>query len=392
MNARRLLLELLDAALRAVHGRTAVAGFLRTRTIESPVEVLAIGKAASSMALGARDVLGSRITRMLIVTKSGHSDPSLEGPGVEQLESAHPMPDASSLQCGARLQTRLHEPLPGVMPLFLVSGGASSLVECLRDGATLDDLQALNARAMAAGWDIARLNAQRARLSTIKGGGIARLLRGRAAMALFVSDVPGDDPDVIGSGLLGLDAGAGDAVERHVVANVEQAMLAATAAAERRGLRLLTAPRFAGAADRVAEDFIAQLRGTSADGLVWGGESTVSLCAQPGRGGRNQHLALCAALALEAGEPLTVLAAGTDGTDGPTDDAGAIIDAGTVERAELAGVDVERARGECASGLALEAAGDLVHTGPTGTNVGDILIGIKSTAGRLRDPGKPRMF
>ena len=106
-------------------------------------------------------------------------------------------------------------------------------------------------------------------------------------------------------------------------------------------------------------EFVAALREAEGDGLVWGGESTVQLPARHGRGGRNTHLALAAARLLKADEPFTILAAGTDGTDGPTDDAGAVIDAGTIERAELAGCDVDRAFREFDSGTALEAAGDL---------------------------------
>src|SRR5690606_7439637 len=111
-----------------------------------------------------------------------------------------------------------------------------------------------------------------------------------------------------------------------------------------------------------------------------------------GRGGRNQHLALTLAAALRADEPLVILAAGTDGTDGPTDDAGAIIDAGTVSRAGIGGVDVERALAAFDAGLALEAAGDLVHTGTTGTNVGDILIGLRQAGSRVRDLATRRML
>src|SRR5213076_1989229 len=103
-------------------------------------------------------------------------------------------------------------------------------------------------------------------------------------------------------------------------------------------------------------EFVAALRATSGDGLVWGGESTVTLPAVHGRGGRNTHLALAAARALRPHERVTILAVGTDGTDGPTEDAGAIIDAGTIERAELGGVDVERAFRAFDSGTALEAS------------------------------------
>ncbi len=379
MNSRRILLELFDAALRAVDGRACVARFLRESGIQAPVEVFAIGKAASAMALGARDELGAGIERMLVVTKLGHSDPSLEGPGVLQVESPHPLPDIRSLDHGAVLERQVLDRL-SVLPLFLVSGGSSSLVEALREGVSLDELSALNARGLAAGWDIAKLNAERGRLSRIKGGGISRLLGGGRAIALFISDVPDDDPDVIGSGLLGRDGDAADAVERHVVANIENAVAAAVAAGAARGLRLETASRrFAGDAADVARDFVDALRRSDADGLVWGGESVVTLPEKAGRGGRNTHLALHAARRLRAGEALAILAAGTDGSDGPTSDAGALIDGGTIERAEIAGIDVERALLELDSGTALEASEDLVHTGPTGTNVGDILIGIKGS-------------
>jgi hydroxypyruvate reductase len=261
-------------------------------------------------------------------------------------------------------------------------------VEQLHAGHTLEELRALNQHGLGAGWDIAVLNARRARLSRLKQGGVARLLAGRKALALFISDVPGDDPRVIGSGLLGPDAGREDRIERRILASIDTAVQAAVEAGRARGLELEAAThRFAGDVQGVATQFVGALRATAADGLVWGGESTVTLPALHGRGGRNTHLALCAARMLRAGEPLALLAAGTDGSDGPTADAGALIDAATVERAELAGCDVERAWREFDSGLALEMSGDLVHTGPTGTNVGDIVIGLKHSprAARGRD-------
>ena len=175
MNARRILLELFDAALRAVDGRACVSGFLGAAPPTGPVEVFAVGKAASAMALGARDALGNAVAAMLVITKDGHVDPTLErASGVTIIESAHPVPDQRSLSAGAELQRRLLRLRADVTPLFLVSGGASSLAELLRDDATLDDLRELNARGLAAGWEIATLNAERARLSRLKAGGVAR--------------------------------------------------------------------------------------------------------------------------------------------------------------------------------------------------------------------------
>jgi glycerate 2-kinase len=390
MSARHTLLALLDAALRAVDGRAAVAAALPRDARLSPV--FAIGKAASSMALGARDVLGACET--LVITKDGHVSPELrDAPGVTVLESAHPLPDARSLAAGEKLAHRLQALPDGACPLFLVSGGSSSLVEALQPGVSLEDLRALNELGLAAGWDIAQLNARRARLSRLKGGGVARLLGTRRARALFISDVPADDVDVIGSGLLGRHHGQFDGIERQVVANVERAVQAVIDAGAARGLALEAgARRFDGDAAGVATHFLDRLRATAADGVVWGGESTVRLGARHGRGGRNTHLALAVARLLRPGEPLTVLAAGTDGTDGPTEDAGAIVDSRTVERAEIGGCDVQRAFADFDSGTALEAAGDLVHTGPTGTNVGDILIGLKQTATALRGLTPPRVL
>jgi hydroxypyruvate reductase len=185
--------------------------------------------------------------------------------------------------------------------------------------------------------------------------------------------------------LLGPAPEGPDAVVRSVLANAGSALQGAAEAAVAHGLDLeCRTERFDGEAVDVATQFVAALRATPAEGLIWVGESTVRLPARTGRGGRNTHLALAAARALLANDRITILAAGTDGTDGPTEDAGAIVDAGTIERAELAGVDVERAFREFDSGTALEASADLVHTGPTGTNVGDILIGIRDAArGRM---------
>jgi hydroxypyruvate reductase len=383
MSARHTLLEIFDAALRAVNGRAVVARALRSFR-GRPCALIAVGKAASAMTRGALDELRGHVASALVITKDGHVDPELRRDSrLTILETAHPVPDARSLAAGATLIEFLRALPPDVYPIFLVSGGSSSLVESLRPGVSLADLRALNQRGLAAGWDIVRLNRERGALSLLKGGGVGRLL-GRAALALFLSDVPDDDPRVIGSGLLGPGAEP-DHIERAIVANLPLGLRAAIEAGAARGLNLgLRARRFDGDAATVAADFIAALRESDADGLVWGGESTVTLPERHGRGGRNTHLALAAARLLRADEPLTILAAGTDGTDGPTDDAGAVVDDRSIERAELAGCDVERAFREFDSATALESSEDLVHTGPTGTNVGDLLIGIRRSAKSVR--------
>jgi hydroxypyruvate reductase len=180
-------------------------------------------------------------------------------------------------------------------------------------------------------------------------------------------------------------APGGDQVQRTIIASADDAVTAVALEARRRGFMVHAAEaRFDGPATRLASRFAHELRLLPAEVFVWGGESTVQLPPAPGRGGRNQHLALGVAK-LIAGEPdLLLLAAGTDGTDGVTEDAGALVDADSCARLALAGLDADTCLAQADSGTALAASGDLVHTGPTGTNVGDLVIGLKMTAARSR--------
>jgi len=379
---RRVLLEFLHAGIESVGGRRCVREALLAAPRaprDAPVWAAAVGKAACAMALGAADALGPALERLLVVTKSGHLAPQLRAlPGVEIHESAHPIPDERSLAAGRRLLDWVDALPQAVSPLFLVSGGASSLVEVLEPGVSLTQLEQLSARGLAEGIPVGELNARRARLSLIKGGRLAGHLAGRPARALFLSDVPDDDPAVIGSGLLGPAAGGTDRVERQVIASVERAMDAVAAAASQRGLTVeCVRERYAGDAMRLAARFTHELLVGNTEVRVWGGESTVRLPPQPGRGGRNQHLALAAARFLPEYPQLMLLAAGTDGTDGPTDVAGGLVDADTCARLALAGLDADDCLSRADSGTALAAADALVSTGPTGTNVADLVIGLK---------------
>ena len=339
----------------------------------------AIGKAASAMMLGAHDALGDRLERALVITKDDHVAPQLYGlPRVEIIESAHPIPDERSLAAGARLLEWVDSLPPDVEPLFLISGGASSLVEALVPGATLAQLTELNARGLASGLAIGELNARRAQLSRIKGGRLAARLGGRPARALFISDVPGHDPAVIGSGLMGPSGPADDGIERRVIASLDNAAKAARAEAQALGLEVWRdGQAFEGPAERLAVRFAHELHMNPDQVRIWGGESVVNLPENPGRGGRNQHLALAAARIIAGHDNLMLLVAGTDGTDGVTSDAGGLVDGETCSRVALGTLDVQKCLDSADSGAALAAAGDLIHTGPTGTNVGDLVIGLK---------------
>lgn len=402
---RQILLELWQAALAAVDGRECVRRALLDRSLGAgPWRVIAIGKAAAAMALGAVDALGARLSQLLVVTKHGHLGGSLGTLAIpcEAIESAHPIPDESSLRAGARLLETLRAAASGESLLFLISGGASSLVEVLQPGVTLADLQELNDRAQSAGLDIDSLNALRKRLSRIKGGRLAREVGHRTALALMISDVPGDDPAVIGSGLLHADAGESTtirpaefcsrllaalpelphpddtpAIPFEIVANAEQAAAGAARAARLRNLPVTVAEkRLQGEAADVGNKLGRRLVKGRRGVWIGAGETTVTLPGNPGRGGRNQHLALAAAIAIEGHADITLLAAGTDGTDGPTDDAGAIVDGETVTRGRIDGLDPAECLTRADAGRFLEAAGDLLNTGPTGTNVGDLVIAL----------------
>ncbi|HEY1491639.1 MAG TPA: DUF4147 domain-containing protein [Steroidobacteraceae bacterium] len=377
----------MQAGLRAVNGRACVGHALRTAPpAAGPVWVAAIGKAAFAMAAGAHEALGPAIERTLIITRDA-SPPDLPAPlaAAEVLFAAHPLPDESSLRAGARLRSWVDELPAGVQPLFLVSGGASSLVEVLVPGVTLTELQELNRSALAGGVAIGEFNARRIRISAIKGGQLAQRLRGRAACALFLSDVPGDDVGVIGSGLMGVAPAGPDRVRRSVLASIDTAVAAVATGGRELGLTV-HAPlrRFDDSAPRLAARFAHELSLTPAQLCVWGGESTLVLPEHPGRGGRNQHLALAAARLLAGHADLMLLAVGTDGSDGVTEDAGALVDAESCSRVTLAHLDADACLRRADAAAALSASGDLVYTGPTGTNVGDLVIGLKLSAAAAR--------
>jgi glycerate 2-kinase len=399
---RALLLDLYTAACSAVEGRRAVRAALAAperRAASRDWSLIAVGKAAGAMALGALDAFGPLIKRGLVITRAGHLDPELRRwPAIRCLIGDHPLPGVASLAAGQELLAFARESPAEERVLVLVSGGASSLVEVLVAGVSAEELRRVNAWGQASGVPIATLNAVRSRLSWLKGGGLARLLGHTRARALLISDVAGDDPAVIGSGLVAATDGslpdglppwirelveragpgeAGATLPAELIATLEAALAAAARAADARGLSArVLAPAADGDVLTAASRFAHELALTTEDVLLWGGETTVQLPAEPGRGGRNQQFALAAARLIGGHARLTLLAAGTDGSDGNTDDAGAIVDGGTIARGVEAGLEPEAALAGANAGPFLAAAGDLLHTGPTGTNVGDLMIGL----------------
>jgi glycerate 2-kinase len=402
---RQHLVRIFRAGIDAVHGTRCVADYLEKYPLRGSVHVVAIGKAAGAMARGALQVLDGRVEGGLIVSKDGHIDPDLSRDRrFDCMETGHPLPDARSLAAGQVMRDFL-EALPGDAGLlFLLSGGASSLIELLPDGVKLQELQRLTAWLLGSGLDIGAMNRIRQSVSLIKGGRLASLLRGRKAMVLLMSDVAGDDPAVIGSGpLYPVDndmAAARDLpawveqltrkipqrpaavhagrVSHHVIASLDMALAAAAEQGRALGYpATIMCDRLAGDATRAGRGVVVRLRDMPTGLYLWGGETTFRLPGEPGRGGRNQHLALAAAGAMDGHAGMMLLAAGTDGTDGPTTAAGAVVDASTFSRIRASGLDPEDCLRRADSGTCLAACGDLLSTGPTGTNVTDMVIGIK---------------
>ncbi|MBF0176213.1 MAG: DUF4147 domain-containing protein, partial [Magnetococcales bacterium] len=403
------LLDIFHAALTRVNGQNVVQTTLPSLIgTEEPVKLVAIGKAAMAMTRGALNVLGEQIRAGLVITKSGHGGLFDANLPIRVWESAHPVPDASSLEAGALLLDFLHarpDCIGNKKFLFLISGGASSLVECLPEQVTLADLQRVNAWLLGSGLEIHHMNRIRKCLSRIKGGRLMTHLGGVPATALLLSDVPGDHPGTIGSGLLVSEEAQAlpetlpgwlhvllaqtppwprpedtlsPHVDLHVVGRNTDALRAAGERAAALGFPVRKADgTLAGDAVEQGRLLADELLRGEPGIYLWGGETTVTLPPSPGKGGRNQSLALAAAREIQGRDDLFILAAGTDGSDGPGSWAGALVDGKTIARGRRAGLDPEISLLQADAQTFLTASKDLLQTGPTGTNVMDMVIGLR---------------
>ena len=383
------------------------------------VRVFGCGKAGGAMAAAVESVLGERIVDGLVVVKDGYTAPTRR---IRLVEAGHPVPDARGETAAREIVDRVRQARADELVLFLVSGGGSALTPAPVAPVTLAEKQETTRLLLAAGATINELNAVRKHLSFLKGGQLARAAGPAAVVSLILSDVVGDPLDVIASGptapdrstfaeaLAVLDrkgvasrvpaavrerltAGAEgrveetpkpgdrlfDRVRNVVIGNNALVVDAAAAEARRLGYRAeLLTRSLQGEARDVAREMVARARRLpSRTCLIAGGETTVTVRGR-GRGGRCQEFALAAALELGPRDPLTVLAAGTDGTDGPTDAAGGIGDAGTVSRGERSGRSARAALDDNDAYTFLSAAGDLLQSGPTNTNLLDLYLLLQS--------------
>ncbi|MBW2481778.1 MAG: glycerate kinase [Deltaproteobacteria bacterium] len=432
---RQHALEIFQAALKAVDPVEAIFRYLQlTDDVLQVGEhrfalkdynrilVVGAGKAGAPMARALEELLGDRIADGVIVVKEGHGLPLAH---VRIHEASHPVPDERGIKGAEEILALVKDAGERDLVLCLMSGGGSALLVAPADGVTLEDKQAVTRLLLACGADIHEINSIRKHLSRAKGGGLARFAYPATVVSLILSDVIGDDLNVIASGPAVPDTStfddsrqildkydiwnqvppsvrsrierglkgeiedtpkAGDAVFKRcyskLVGTNIQALKAAESKADKLGYgTLILSSTVEGEAREVAKVLTAIAREVRDSGnpvtapacILCGGETTVTIRGD-GKGGRNQELALAAALAIAGLENIVVLAGGTDGNDGPTDAAGAIVDGHTLARARTEGLDPFDYLSRNDSYHFFQPLEDLVITGPTRTNVMDVYM------------------
>ncbi len=370
MIERQRLLYFYDIALASANGQTGVRRYLKENELKcDAVSMIAIGKAASAMAKGAGEILGQRIQRAMVITKKGFS----EKLPWQTIESAHPIPDQTSLDAGQQLIKFCRATPFDHHVLFLLSGGASSLVEVLTDNISLQDWQNLNIKLLNHDCDIHEINLERQQYSKIKYGGLRQYFSNQAVTQLIISDVMNDDLAVIGSGLLYQEKNS------HIIANNTFSLNAVSKAAMACQLPVEIGLPLQGNAEvqgqKIAENLLQAPPGL----YLYGGETTMRLPPNCGLGGRNQHLALVAAKYIKGHDDCFILSAASDGNDGPTSYAGGLVDGKTIYRGEIKGLDINEYLKTANSSPYLVASGDIITKGLTGTNVIDFVFALKKS-------------
>lgn len=374
------------------------------------VILIAVGKAAWRMAQSAHGILGSRVARGCVITKDGHS----MGPigNLEIYESAHPVPEKRNLTATRRALALVDGLKKEDSVLFLVSGGGSALFELPLDGISLADTTDMTSQLLACGADIVEINTLRKRVSAVKGGRFALACMPARVRCVLLSDVPDGLADSVASGPACPDTGTREKAEAVVrryglmlspsvmdalkietpktLSNVEMQITGSVSLLCEAALGFLAEEGFDATLLTTSLDCEAAAAGAFFSAVareavrrrpsrarpvayVAGGETVVKLKGR-GKGGRCQEAALAAALGIRGLSGVAFAAAGSDGTDGPTDAAGGIVDGESERRMAEKGIDARERLDENDAYRALTASGDLLITGPTGTNVNDLML------------------
>ena len=410
-NAREFLTRLFDAAVRAADPLEAMRSHLPAKP-EGRTVVIGAGKGAAQMAAAFEELWGEPVEGV-IVTRYGYA---CETKGIRVMEASHPVPDAAGREAAEALFDAVSGLTEKDLVVALVCGGGSALLPAPPEGLTLEDEQALNEALLASGAPISAMNAIRQQVSRIKGGRLVAAAHPARVVSLVVSDVPGDDPAQVASGptvpdevtredAMGfvaaygialpervsawLQANPGDALlpddpvfvgnEVHVIASASISLEAAAAASEAEGVpAVILSDAIEGEARDIGLMHAAMAREVATRDrpfakpvvILSGGETTVTIRGDGGKGGRNTEFLLSFAGEIE-GYAMTALAADTDGIDGSEDNAGAFADGASWARMRAASCDPAEALAQHDAWTAFGAADDLFVPGPTGTNVND---------------------
>ncbi len=412
--ARQALRALFDAAVAAADPWVVLAAHLPPKPTKGRVVVVGGGKSAAVMAAALEGAWPDVPMQGVVVTRYGHAVPTQR---IEVIEASHPVPDANSQLGAQRLLRQVQGLTKDDLVIALMSGGASALLAAPAPGLTLADKQAINKALLACGANITEMNAVRKHLSAIKGGRLAAAAAPARVVTLAISDVPGDDPAVIGSGptvpdrttfaearaliaryrivpspavaaRLAQDAdetpkpGSLPHTEFRMIATPLMALRAAAKAAESLGFTpLILGDALEGEAREMGTVMAGIARSIRDHGypvkapavLLSGGETTVTLGAGPyGHGGRNTEFLAGLAMALDGAPGIWGMAGDTDGVDGMDEVAGAILTPDTLARLKALGLDARTMLAGHDSHTLFKSVGDLIVTGPTLTNVNDI--------------------
>lgn len=435
LRLRRHAVAIFNSALKAVQAEAAVRRACRLkghilyigpisrdlREIENII-VIGAGKASAHMAAAIERLLGPKITRGLVSVKYGHA---LALQNIRLVEAGHPVPDANGLRATRSILQLTEKAKKNDLVICLLSGGGSALLPLPTPPLTLSDKQITIRVLLACGASIHEINTLRKHLSAVKGGQLARSAYPATLVTLILSDVVGDKTDIIASGPTIPDPGnfqdcmgiidryaIGDRLPKRVINHIRagmageivetpkpgnpvfadthnliigsniEALMAASQKAASLGYRPMILSSMIEGNTRDAALFhtavAKEIRRTgnpipAPACLLSGGETTVTIAGK-GRGGRNQEFALAAALEIMSENDMVLLSAGTDGTDGPTDAAGAAVDPCTIDDARRAGIDPTKFLADNDSYSFFQKTGELLVTGPTGTNVMDLRI------------------
>ena len=402
--------RIIDHSIHAVLPDVAVRRALKEHPFESPVTVIAIGKAAWRMANAASEALGDLVKAGVVITKYGHSEGAI--PCMDIYEAGHPVPDANGVDAARHALALVDSLTESDVVVFLVSGGGSALFELPLDGISLEDIAGMTRQLLACGADIVEINTIRKHLSAVKGGRFAQRCAPARVLSVVLSDVLGDPLDSIASGPSYPDSSTcrdvKDIIARYdlqvhervlaalaletpkelphtehiITGNVSALCHAAMDKAKELGYTPLLLTTTLNCEAREAGTMLAsiarEIRDSSnpADApcaVILGGETVVHLRGH-GKGGRNQELALAAAKGIDGLDNTLIFSLGSDGTDGPTDAAGGIVTGQFARNCREKGLSIDDYLVDNDAYNILAQAGGLLVTGPTGTNVNDLTV------------------